>query len=455
MKIIDDICSSITGNAKTRIKDPFVGTFIFSWILCNWYYLSLLFWGDRTIPERVSVFYLYLSDTPIWGWNYIFCIPFLISLFYLFVFPWISLFVKYCQHWVDEKLHAQAIYIERIEISQKKDLNKEKLMANPNKQFLEQLVQQDIDKRNEIIEHLKQRTIRKEAKAIEAKDQSKEQEAKRKDAEVALKISNLELEKKSNQAELERKRFEVNTAKVRAAKASHQFPSAYYLISKIDESLRQDEINLSIKTLGSIVAILFGYENFDLLLEDDNFNNEILENVEYVYYDEELAKRLEKIVLDEIYNNEDFSADMIFDHLQMLFEEEPFKLITGDSLADKCLEDFENNPYDVLNDEGVSAAIAESNSIFEYINDISIVNFYFDSNNDFFVELSANASGTHYKEEDVSGRTMTIFISIKYEVLIGKYGLGSSETVNVNGYLDDYDYDNESEFEYNKSLATD
>lgn len=440
MKIIDDICSSITGNAKTRIKDPFVGTFICSWVLCNWYYLSLLFLGDGTVTERVDAFHLYLSRTPIWEWNYLFSIPFLISLFYLFVFPWISLIVKYCQHWADEQLYAQAIDIERIEISQKKDLNKDRLMANPNKPFLEQLVQQDIDKRNEIIKHLKQRTIRLETKAIEAKDKTKEQEAKRKDAEVKLKVSNLELEKKNNQAEIEKEQFEANSAKIRATKASHRFPSAYNLISAIDKSLREDEINVSIKTLGDVVAALFGYESFESLLDDDNFNNENVDKVEYVYYDDNLAKSLEKIVQEDNSNNENFSADILFDHLQILFEDAPFKLITNDSLAEKCLEEFENNPYYVLDHEGTSSAIAESNTYFEDIDDVHIVDFDFDSDNGFSVELSATASGTHYKEQDIGGRTMIISITMKCELLVGKYGLSSIEEDSVSGSLvDDWD----------------
>ncbi|QNP19415.1 cell envelope integrity protein TolA [Providencia rettgeri] len=448
MKIIDDICSSITGNAKTRVKDPFVGTFICSWVLCNWHYLSLLFWGDGTVSERVGAFYLYLSRTPILEWNYLFSIPFLISLFYLFVFPWVSLFVKYCQHWANEKSHAQAIDIERVEISQKKDLNIERLMANPNKPFLEQLAQQKIDKRDEIIEHLKQRTTRLEAKAIEAKDKTKEQEAKRKDAEIKLKISSLELEKKNNQAELERRQFEANSAKIRATKASHRFPSAYYLISAIDKSLREDEINISIKTLGDIVAALFGYENFESLLNDDNFNNENVGKVEYVYYDDGLANSLEKIVQEDNSDNENFSADILFDHLQILFENAPFKLITGDSLAEKCLEEFENNPYYVLDHNGTSAAIAESNTYFEDIDDIHIVDFDFDSSNGFSMELSATASGTHYKEQDISGRTMTISITMKCELLVGKYGLGSIEEDSVSGDLVD-DWDEYEDEDYN------
>ncbi|MEY0959985.1 hypothetical protein AB7188_13930 [Providencia rettgeri] len=440
MKVIDDICSSITGNAKTRIKDPFIGTFIFSWVLCNWRYLSLLFWGDGTVPERVSAFYLYLSRTPIWGWNYIFFIPFSISLFYLFAFPWISLIIKYCQHWANEKLHFQAVNFEQVEISQKKQLNKDKLLADPNKQFLEQLVQHDIDKRNEIIKHLKQRTIRLEAKALEAKEKCKEQEEKTKEAENKSKILDLELERKNKKAEQEREQFELNSEKIRAAKASHRFPSAYYLILKIDDSLREDNINLSINTLGNIVAVLFGYENFESLLNDDRFNNENIDKVEYVYYDDSLAKILEQIVEEDNSDSENFSADILFDHLQILFENAPFKLITGDSLAEKCLEEFESNPYYVLDHNGTSSAIAESNTYFEDIDDIHIVDFDFDSDNGFSIELSATASGTHYKEQDVSGRTMTISIMMKCELLVGNYGLGSIEEDSVSGSLvDDWD----------------
>lgn len=323
-------------------------------------------------------------------------------------------------------------------IKQQNKLNKEKLKANPNKQFLEQLVQHDIDKRNEVMEHLKFRTVRLEAKASEARDKSKEQEAERKDAEITLKISSLELEKKNRQAKLEKEQFEANSARNRAAIASHRFPSVYNFISKIDKSLRQDEVNVSIKTLGSIVAALFGYESFESLLEDENFDNDTIDKIEYIYYDDELARRLNLIALDDDSNNENFSADMIFEHLQMLFEEEPLILITGDSLAEKCLEEFENNPYYVLDHEGTSSAIAESSTYFENIDDIHIVDFDFD--NGFSIGLSATASGKHYKDQDISGRTMTISIMMKCELLVGKYGLGSIEEDSVSGSLvDDWD----------------
>ncbi|MEE8729046.1 MAG: hypothetical protein SOI28_11950 [Rahnella inusitata] len=437
MKIIDDICASIAGNAKTRINDPFIGTFICSWIVCNWNYLSLLFWGEGKASERITVFQKYLSQTPVWEWNYIFLIPFTIASFYLFLFPWVSFLINFFQHWANEKLHAQAVDVELIKINQQQELNKQKLKANPNKQFLEQLVQQDIDKRNEILGHLRQRTSRFDAKALEAKEKTKEQEAKTQEAENIVKLSSLELEKKSKQAELEKIRFESDSAKARAIHASNRFPSAYYLMLKIEGSLIQDGVRISLKALGDIVAALFGYENFEALLHDKNFDNDALAKVEYVYYDDELAKRLEQIVLDESSDNEDFSADLIFDHFEMLFDEIPFKLITGDNLAEECKSEFENNPYDVFNCEGVSGAIAESNTVYDYVEDISIEHFDFD--NGFYAELSANASGDHYREEGVSGRDMSISIKMQCEVLVGKFGLGPIEYGEINGSLDEYD----------------
>ncbi|MCV5062972.1 hypothetical protein OFM35_31340, partial [Escherichia coli] len=92
--------------------------------------------------------------------------------FYLFIFPWLSLFINTVQSLSQKKLHKQAIDIELVKIKQQQELNKERLRTNPNKQFLEQLVQQDIDKRKLILEHIRQRSLRLEVKAIEAKSKA-------------------------------------------------------------------------------------------------------------------------------------------------------------------------------------------------------------------------------------------------------------------------------------------
>jgi len=437
MKFLDDIISSIAGNAKTRINDPFIGTFVCTWIACNWNHLALLFWGEGKVTERINAFYSYLYETPILRINYIFTIPFLITLFYLLIFPWGAVVINFIQRWASERLHGQAVNIELAKINQQKELNKEKLLSDPDKQFLEQLVQQEIDKRNEIQEQRRKKGDLLAAKALEAHGKAKEQSVKTQDAENKEKASALELEKKTKQSELERIRFESSTAKARAALASHRFPSAYYLMLKIEESLKEDGIKVSLQSLSNIVSALFGYENFDELLLDKNFNNEVLDKVEFIYYDDELGRRLEEIVLEEDSDNDDLTADMIFNHFELIFDDLPFVLLSGDELAEKCRETFENNRYDVFQSEGLSGAIAESDTYFDEIEDINIEQFEFE--NGFYTDLSANASGSHYKEEGVSGRSMSVLIQMKSSVLVGRFGLGPIEEGDISGTLDDYE----------------
>ena len=437
LKIIEDLCSAIAGNAKTRINDPFIGTFICSWIACNWNNLALLFWGEGNAAERISEFYNYLSQTPFWEFNRLFFVPLVIALFYLFAFPWISLLIKFFQHWANEKLHQQAVGSELTQITQKENLNKAKLRADPSKQFLSQIVQQEIDKKEEILEHIRQRSERMRAKEQEAKEALKEQEAKRKEAEAKEKSSQLDLDKKEKQAELDKIRFEKDSAKARATFASHRFPSAYSLMSQIEASLKKDGIVVSLNTSGKIVAALFGYDNFESLLDDKKFNNKTLDQVKYVYYDDELAKRLEQIVSDEDSENEDFSADMIFGHFEMLFEGAPFELVTKQKTVDYCIGFIENNQYDIINDEGVSGAIAISDSTFDELNDMQIKSVSVED--DIFVHLWANSHGEHRNDPDLPGRSITILVTLRLPLLVGKYGFGDIEIERVSGSLDEFD----------------
>ncbi|MDU0847915.1 MAG: hypothetical protein E7B07_02405 [Enterobacter asburiae] len=437
MKFLDDIFTSIAGNAKTKINDPFIGTFFCAWLICNWRQLSLLFWGNGKASERINLFYNYISETPLLGWNQLFTIPFCIAAFYLFIFPWFSFCINFLQHWANESLHKQAVDIELIKINHQKNLNKEKLKSNPNKQFLEQLVQQDINKRNVVLEHLNERTSRLQQKTLEAKSMAKEQEALAQEALNKEYISKIDLEKKIKQAELEKIKFESDSAKARATQATNRFPSAYYLMQTVESSLSQDGIHLSLNALSSIIASLFGYEDFESLVNDKDFNNETLGKVKYVYYDDELAKRLEQIVDDENSDNENLTADFIFEHLESLFEEQPFKLISGDLLAESCRDEFESYPFDIFDNEGTAGAIAMSNTIFENIEDINLESYSFE--NGFYAEISANASGEHRKEVGVPGRSMTISVTMECNVLVGKFGLGQIEQGAVIGTLDEFE----------------
>ena len=160
MKFLDDILQSISGNTRTKVNDPFIGAFIGSWIICNWSHLAILIWGDGTTTERIDALSKYLKETDVIALNTIFVIPLFMTILFLFAFPWLSLFLKSMQKFANDRLHQQAISIEVSKTKQQEALNRQKLLADPDKKFLEQNVQVDIDRRKELIDQLKLRSAK-------------------------------------------------------------------------------------------------------------------------------------------------------------------------------------------------------------------------------------------------------------------------------------------------------
>ncbi|MGC3834435.1 hypothetical protein ACPSKX_09225 [Moritella viscosa] len=208
--------------------------------------------------------------------------------------------------------------------------------------------------------------------------------------------------------------------------ASLRFPSSYLFLNLLSESLAQDGITLSLKGLSETCAAIFGYDDFNALLNDPHFTNSGLQGMAYVYYDDELlSKRLEDIVETENSENEDLSSDMLFDHISMTFDELPYDFINGDSLAEKVCELVSEDSYDLLNGDDLSGPIADSMTNYgngDGVEDVSLSSYDFDT--DFIIELSANASGSHHKAQ--------------CSPVIGKFGLKEHEIINVNGSLEDY-----------------
>lgn len=437
MKFLEDLWSSVVGNATTRVSDPVIGTFLTSWAICNWHFIGLLFFGEGNATQRISGFYQYWSSSEFFAFNSIFVIPFLFTLSYLFIFPWLSLFVKALQTAVNDKLHQQAVDIDLIKVTQQDELNKAKLKANPDKPFLEQIIQLEINRKEEISKQRRQRTIRFVEQAIETKAKAGEAQAKADEAICKKDIASIEAEKKKNEAILERQRFSINSAEVRATLASHRFPSAFLFVSLISDSLKQDGIILSVSASCEVVAVIFGYENFMSLLNDNEFDNENLSSVKYIYYDDsELANKLEAIISDENSNNKDLTSDMLFDHIKMVFDQLPYQFVTIDELAELSLELCESDIYYLLENDGTSNARDESDTIYDEVNVEGIDSYDFDEK--FIAFINASASGSHRKADNIPGRDMTIKAEVISSVLVGKYALGELEIESVQGGLVDY-----------------
>jgi hypothetical protein len=408
-----------------------------SWVICNWNYLALLFLGEGSATQRVSGFYMYLSLTEVLAFNSIFTIPLLLTILYLFIFPWGSLLVKSLQVAVNVRLHQQAVNVDLSKVIQQEDLNIAKLKANPDKQFLEQNLQLEIDRKKEIVVQRKNRTLWYVKKASEATERAKEATAKAEEAESKRNSAKIDEEKKIKQTELEHQRFSISSAEVRATLASHRLPSAYLFMSLITDSVKQDGITLSLRATSEVVAAIFGYKDFESLLGDENFDNEHLSNVAYIYYDySELAKRLEGVVSEEGVENEDLTSEMLFEHIRMVFEELPYKFVDLDELAQLSVELCENDSFSLLDYEGTASAQSEADTDYGdvYIEGSENAKFI----NGFTVNINASASGSHRKESDIPGREMSISAQVVSSVMLGEYALGPLELVHVNGDLVDY-----------------
>ncbi|MGY3958986.1 hypothetical protein [Aeromonas popoffii] len=434
--MFDEILSSLKGTAKTRISDPIIGSFLISWCIFNWKPLALLFFGNGKAYERIEIFYQHYSESDFLQEWTIFIWPFSFTFFYLLVFPWLSLCVKSIQSKATKLQHKQAVELDIVKANQQELLNKALLRADPDKRFLEEAIQLEFQRETIFMEKEKERVLLLESMAKNA-------------AEIAAKsksdanISRIEEEKKLKQVEIERQRFEISNMRNQSTLASHRFPSAYFFMDLIERSLKDDEYTVSLSFVGDVVAAIFGYDDLHAILNDSDFCNENFSNVSYIYYDENiLVKRLEEIISDISSGNEGITTEAIYDHIQMIFEKLPYEFISADSLAELARESIEADSYDLLAGDGVSGAIAESDTIFEEVYVEGILNSHLEDG--FNVELDASASGHHRKEYDIPGRSMRIHIKVSYPAIIGKYCLGPMEVDEVHGALVDL-WDDENE----------
>lgn len=444
MKFINDILQSISGNTKTKIEDPFIGAFLGAWIICNWGNLALLVWGEGSAAERISKIGSHYQEMKIWDFNSLLAIPVLMTVVFIFVFPWISLLLKSIQKFANERLHKQAISVEVGKVQQQETLNKLRLKADPEKEFLAQSVKLDIEKEKELAEQLKLQTEKLKEETDAAKASSEAAAAAAKEAKSRANQAELEEVKKKVSAELEKQRFSVASAQLKSAQASNRFPSVYSLMHKIEEGLKEDGIQLSLAGLGNILAMVFGYDNFESLVHDENFNNKTLAQVSYIYYDrDEFALLLETIVQNESADNEDLSAGILFDHVMSIFDNDQFKLLPNDEIEEVCREVCEKMKYDLLNGYELSGPIAESDTFYDEVEIGELDDITFDKG--LRVTFSGSASGTYRRDSDVPGRDIEFSIEIKNALIVGTRGLGEFEQGDVSASLIEYDDEDEDE----------
>ncbi|EPE0675806.1 hypothetical protein ACSFSI_001615 [Escherichia coli] len=55
LDFIRDIYSSFRQASLERVKSPFLGAFVFSWLCFNWQMLAILFFSSKDIEKRLAI----------------------------------------------------------------------------------------------------------------------------------------------------------------------------------------------------------------------------------------------------------------------------------------------------------------------------------------------------------------------------------------------------------------
>lgn len=440
MKVLSDVWTSITGNANARVKDPVIGSFVVAWILCNWDKLAILFFGDNKVEERIGnlVEKMAIIQSPelIYQDLDLLILPSLIALVYLFILPTVSLWVNQKQKKPIIAQYSHAVDVEIAQAKKQWELNKEKLRSNPNKGFLEKDVELDIQRqkaRDELRNKIRNEYLDKRIKTSTALATKSTEEA----AILELQRRKLEqeVEEKERKSTSEKLRFERQATLLKATIASHRFPAAYFFLQRLSGALREDNIVMSLEGLSETVAAIFGYDNFEQMINDEDFTNENLEKLKYILASNELVNRLAEICNAEIDAEEKLDPEVIFQHIQTIFEDLPYKFLSEDGLVEAISEYVHEVTHEILNSEELSGPMAETDTIFEelwlevqdYHNDVS-----------FSVKFHGYASGPHRKESDVQGRELEVNLTATTKPIIGSFGFGEL-TYKIKGAPRDYD----------------
>lgn len=427
MKILQDLWDSIKGYAKVRVNDPILGTFIVSWSIFNWDKIALLFLGGGTVDNRVNSLVEKMSITRnpkiIFSDCDLILFPVLFTVLYILVFPWLTLGVKKLQNKVTLLQYDHAVNLDIEQVMKQKNLNKALLRANPEKEFLAKEIEIDLNADSEISIDKVQRRI-KLTDYIEKKREIVSSIAELKKSEVEK--DRIESQHRQRLDIREKQRYEMNTAIHNATLATHRFPTVYYFLDLLSKSLTKDDVILKFETLTDCISAIFGYDDFSALLKDQSFNNDNFNKIKYLYCDTDyLTTRLRNAVIEECSDNEDITDGLIFDHIQMILEKQPYKFLSGDAIAEILTEEVNMESNDIINSNvSLMDAMAETDTYFEEL-EFEMNGFEF--KDELNIYLYGVVSGNHRKELDVAGQELIVKAIASCRPVIGKYGLSEYE----------------------------
>lgn len=160
LDFIKDIFSAFRQSSIERIKNPFVGAFVFSWLGFNWQVLAIILFSKKDVIERID----YIKDQ--YDVGHFILGPVLITIVICIILPWANkIFTKYQSKPIGET--TDIIMQSKIDIAEKQmiiakfDAKKklaEKLEARNIEEGIDSIKQQiknEVNKNNELTESLK------------------------------------------------------------------------------------------------------------------------------------------------------------------------------------------------------------------------------------------------------------------------------------------------------------
>lgn len=101
-----EFLQSVLKSTEDRIKNPFVGTFITSWIIFNWKPIFFILFSDKKIEEKIQIIMDDYNDI----WCYLW-LPIFSAIFYIAILPYISFAFEYLtkfSHSLRNKVNLEA-----------------------------------------------------------------------------------------------------------------------------------------------------------------------------------------------------------------------------------------------------------------------------------------------------------------------------------------------------------
>lgn len=132
----DGLIRTTFNNINNRLKNPFLFSFIMSFIICNWQAFSVFIFAQIEIQSKLQKTLEYFS------WYTGFFIPIMIAVFYVIGLPLINAYFEKIQ------LHADKIYNDNLAIKEelKQKRLKKQLMNELENEQIKQQIKSEINK---------------------------------------------------------------------------------------------------------------------------------------------------------------------------------------------------------------------------------------------------------------------------------------------------------------------